>query len=179
MSVSDTDTSPFFYYQDNFIDSEDIFNSLLEYTKTEPKGTNLTIPWPERLIPDGVGEVRMWRVDDDDINDYLCFRLASVFEILRDNTLDFTFTVTEWTDNSFIPFHNDKHKWCAVTCYLKNDCDYGGEFLLKPYDDPTIGMFLDPIPNRALLIRLIDHSVSKIHHGKRVTLQCWCERKGD
>lgn len=170
------DDEKFIYYQDGFIDSPQIVEKLLEVKKREEFITNISGPWPDRLIPDGVGEVKIWKLKntiDTPILSYLCYRIAEVFPKTRNRGYDFEFQITEWQDNSFIPWHTDDNKLCALTCYLENKTDHGGDFLCKPYEDQSIGMIIEPKINRVIFLKDISHSVSKIHKGTRTTLQIW------
>lgn len=167
----------FIYHKDGLIDSPQIIEKLLNIKKSKEFTTNINNPWPDHLIPEGVGEVKIWDVLDITICSYLCCRIAELFPKVRTNNYIFDFQVTEWQDGAFIPWHRDSHHLCALTCYLEDNTKYGGEFLCKPFDDQTIGMFLEPKPNRTIFIKNIQHCVTKIHKGTRTTLQVWGNEK--
>ena len=166
------DDETFLYYKDGLIDSPQIIEKLLEVKNSRDYRTNIS-SWDDYLIPEGVGEVKIWSITDPDICSYLCRRIAIFFPKVRTNNYNFYFQVTEWQDGSFIPWHKDKSKLCALTCYLENSTEHGGEFLCKPFEDQTLGMVLEPIPNRVVFLKGVAHSVAKIHKGTRTTLQVW------
>lgn len=166
----------FVYYQDDIIDSPEILQKLLDIKQTKHHTTNLTLPWESHLIPDGVGEVKIWVLDSkehDEILSYLCTRVAKVFEQLRSNKYTFQFQIAEWQPGSFITWHTDVNHLCAVTCYLDNNTEFGGEIMVKPFEDQSMGVFLEPKVNRGVLIKGVYHCVSKIHRGTRTSLQIW------
>jgi hypothetical protein len=169
--ISDSET--FLYYEDGLIDSPQIIEKLLDIKKSNNYSTNLTKPWPDGLIPEGVGEVKIWEVLDTSICSYFCYRIAEVFPKTRTNEYGFGFQVTEWQPGSFIPWHCDSPHLCALTCYLEDKTEYGGEFLCKPFEDQSLGMQLDCVPNRAVFLKGVKHCVTKIHKGTRTTLQVW------
>jgi len=171
------DGETFLYYEDGLIDSPQIVEKLLELKNSDNYSTNITMPWQHGLIPDGVGEVKIWNVIDASILSYLCYRIAEVFPKVRTNNYNFDFQVTEWQDGAFIPWHEDDHKLCALTCYLENNTQYGGEFLCKPFEDQSLGMMLEPKINRVVFLKGVLHSVAKIHKGTRTTLQVWGRKK--
>ena len=163
----------FLYYEDGFIDSPQIIEKLLEIKSSDDFGTNFTIPWGEKLIPDGVGEVRVWDVVNTSIRSYLCYRIAELFPKVRTNNYNFNFQVTEWQEGSFIPWHYDIKYLCSLTCYLECNAEHGGEFLCRTFEDQSLGMMFEPKPNRVVLLKGLEHSVTKIHKGTRTTLQIW------
>lgn len=163
----------FIYYKEDFIDSPKIIEKLLEYKKTDNYTTNHN-SWEDRnLVPDGVGVIKRWRVCDTEMLDYLCLRLAYFFEETRTSSYKFDFEITEWNTGSFLPFHDDNGYVCAATCYLEDTTNYGGEFLCKPFEDQSLGMFLEPKINRVVFLKGVEHAVTKIHNGTRTTLQMW------
>jgi len=167
------DDETFLYYEDGLIDSHQIIEKLVEIKNSDDYETNISKPWPDNLIPDGVGEVKIWDVVDTSVLSYLCYRIAEVFPKVRTNYYNFHFQVTEWQENAFIPWHCDAPHLCALTCYLEDKTEYGGEFLCKPFEDQTLGMMLESKANRVVFLKGVEHSVAKIHKGTRTTLQIW------
>lgn len=172
--ISDDET--FIYYEDGLIDSPQIIEKLLDIKNNDQYTTNINLPWPDGLIPEGVGEVKIWEVLDTSICSYLCYRIAEVFPKVRTNDFNFNFQVTEWQEGAFIPWHCDGPHLCALTCYLENKTEHGGELMCKPFSDQTLGMFLEPKPNRTIFLKGVEHCVTKIHKGTRTTLQVWGEK---
>lgn len=167
------ETETFIYYKEGLIDTPSILQKILDIKKREPDRTNISSPWEDRLIPKGVGEVKIWELSDANLCDYLCKRLAEVFDKVRSSDYILDFQVTEWQDGSFIPWHSDDPYLCAFTCYLENKTVFGGDFLCKPFEDQTLGMLVEPIVNRVLMVKGVPHCVTKIHGGTRTTLQVW------
>ena len=170
------DNETFLYYEDGLIDSPQIIEKLLQIKSSNNYSTNLSKPWPENLIPEGVGEVKIWDVEDTSILSYLCYRIAEVFPKVRTNNYNFNFQVTEWQEGAFIPWHCDAPHLCALTCYLENKTEHGGDFLCRPFEDQSLGMFVEAKVNRVIFLKGVEHSVTKIHKGTRTTLQIWGEK---
>ena len=166
----------FLYYEDDLIDSPQMIEKLLQIKSNNNYSTNISKPWQDNLIPDGVGKVKIWEVKDPSICSYLCYRIATVFPKVRTNNYNFSFLIYEWQEGSFIPWHNDAGHLCALTCYLENKTEHGGEFLCKPFDDQTLGLCLDVKVNRVVFLKNVKHSVAKIHKGTRTSLQIWGEK---
>lgn len=171
-----TDEETFVHLVDGFIDSEQMLNILLS-VKEEEYTTNINRPWPEQLIPDGVGEVRVWELGDEkyqSIRSYLVSRMCLSFPRMLEEAYDLNMQVTEWQPGAYIPFHQDDHVDFAATCYLENDSE-GGYFLFRNLESPTQGTFIDPIQNRMVYIKNTAHAVTPVISGKRTTLQVWAK----
>ena len=166
----------FIYINDNFLDSPQVISEIISLKDASKYSTNLE-RWQDNLKPEGVGLVKIWDIDDPILGEYLLQRMSLAFPNLSQSKYEFAFQLFEWNRDSFIPWHDDGIHSCAMTCYLESNCDHGGELMAKIYVDTTTGYFIEPIPNRAVLLRKVKHCVSKIHKGTRTTLQAWGSTK--